>query len=358
MKIAIINDTHAGVRNGSDIFLNEAERFYSKVFFPYLEQNGIKNIIHLGDYYDHRKFVNFRVIARDKEMFLSQLEKYNIVMDIIPGNHDVYYKNTNSLCSLKEILESFSRQVKVHMDPVTLNYDSFKIGLVPWISPENEKQCMDYIDRVEASVLMGHFEFANFEMMKGGAISHGLDTSIVSKYEMVLSGHFHTKSSRDNIYYLGTQYQTTWSDCNDMKFFHVFDTETRELTAVANDHTIFHRIVYDDSKAMQEMNWLSKFDFSYVKNAFVKIVVANKGNPIIFDKFVEKIQREIPFEIKIVESFSEFTSSEVSDNLVSLEDTSKLLNTYIEAVQTDLDKDKLKRRLQELYVEAQNFEIA
>jgi hypothetical protein len=40
-----------------------------------------------------------------------------------------------------------------------------------------------------------------------------------------------------------------------------------------------------------------------------------------------------------------------------LEDTGKLLNTYIEAVQTDLDKEKLKKRLQELYVEAQNFEI-
>jgi DNA repair exonuclease SbcCD nuclease subunit len=357
MKIVILNDTHAGVRNGSDIFLNEAERFYSKVLFPYMEKNQIKRIIHLGDYYDHRKFINFKVISRDKEMFLSQLEKYEVTMDIIPGNHDVYYKNTNSLCSLKEILQSFSSRVNVHMNPVTLEYDSFKIGLVPWISPENEMECMNYIASSDASVLMGHFNFGGFQMMKGGSVSHGLDTSIVSKYEMVLSGHFHTKSSKDNVFYLGTQYQTMWSDCNDSKFFHVFDTETRELTSVANTNVIFHRIVYDDTDAMKDMNWLSRFDFSYVKDSFVKIVVRNKGNPIIFDKFVEKIQREVPFEIKIVESFSEFTSTEVSDNLVSLEDTGKLLNTYIEAVQTDLDKEKLKKRLQELYVESQNFEI-
>ena len=34
MKIAIINDTHAGVKNGSDIFLDYSERFYENIFFP------------------------------------------------------------------------------------------------------------------------------------------------------------------------------------------------------------------------------------------------------------------------------------------------------------------------------------
>ena len=54
MKLAIINDTHCGVKNGSDVFLDNAEDFYSKVFFPYLEEHGITKVLHLGDYYDHR----------------------------------------------------------------------------------------------------------------------------------------------------------------------------------------------------------------------------------------------------------------------------------------------------------------
>ena len=33
MKVAILNDTHCGVRNSSDIFLNYAGRFYKEVFF-------------------------------------------------------------------------------------------------------------------------------------------------------------------------------------------------------------------------------------------------------------------------------------------------------------------------------------
>jgi len=357
MKICILNDTHAGVRNGSEVFLGNAEKFYSKVLFPYLVEHGISRIIHLGDYYDHRKFVNFKVLARDREMFLSQLDVHNIHMDIIPGNHDVYHKNSNSLCSLIELLEKFSSRVKVHMDPTVLNFDGFPIALVPWISPENQNTCLDFMSKIPSPILMGHFDISGFQMMKGGSISHGMDSSLLANYEMVLSGHFHTKSSNGNIHYLGTQFETTWSDCNDPKFFHVFDTETRKLEAIRNPHIIFHRVVYDDSNANKSPNWLKSFDFSHLNNTFVKVVVSNKGNPILFDKFVDRIQSVNPFEIKIVETFSEFTSEEVQDNLVSLEDTTSLLFTYIDAVETNLDKNKLKKRLQELYVEAQNFEI-
>ena len=59
MKIAILNDTHCGIRNSSEIYLNNSEQFYNNVFLPECEKYNVKQIVHLGDYYDHRKFVNF-----------------------------------------------------------------------------------------------------------------------------------------------------------------------------------------------------------------------------------------------------------------------------------------------------------
>ena len=97
MDVAILNDTHAGVRNSSDIFIEYQARFYEEVFFPYLLENNIKNILHLGDYFEHRKYVNFKALNQNRRVFLDKLREYNIHMDIIPGNHDVYYKNTNDL---------------------------------------------------------------------------------------------------------------------------------------------------------------------------------------------------------------------------------------------------------------------
>jgi hypothetical protein len=42
---------------------------------------------------------------------------------------------------------------------------------------------------------------------------------------------------------------------------------------------------------------------------------------------------------------------------VSLEDTAELLDSYVEAVETDLDKEHIKVKLRKLYTEAQNLEI-
>ena len=66
MKVAILNDTHCGVRNSSDIFLDYQERFYTEIFFPYLKEHGITQVLHLGDYYEHRKFVNFKALNANR----------------------------------------------------------------------------------------------------------------------------------------------------------------------------------------------------------------------------------------------------------------------------------------------------
>lgn len=78
MKVAILNDTHCGVRNSSDIFLKYNERFYGEIFFPYLKEHNIKNILHLGDYYEHRKFVNFKALNANRKHFLEQIGRAHV----------------------------------------------------------------------------------------------------------------------------------------------------------------------------------------------------------------------------------------------------------------------------------------
>ena len=67
--------------------------------------------------------------------------------------------------------------------------------------------------------------------------------------------------------------------------------------------------------------------------------------------------KENPIELKIIEDFSEFESEAIDEN-IDLEDTMTLLTNYVDSVETDADKDKLKSILKTLYVEAQNYEDA
>lgn len=352
MKIAVLNDTHCGVRNSSDIFLKYQEKFYNEVFFPYLKEHNIKQIIHLGDFYDHRKYINFKSQNMIRKMFLDPMRDHGITMDIIPGNHDVFYKNTNDLCSLKELLGYYTSNVNIIMKPKVMDYDGLKIGLVPWINNENYADTMKWLAKCDASWIGAHLELTGFEMMRGVTNTHGMEAKAFDRFECVMSGHFHAKSQQGHIHYLGTQMEFTWADAGDPKFFHVIDTETRELTPVRNHNTIFEKVFYNDEKIDYNSISVDKY-----KDKFVKVVVVNKKDPYMFDKFIDRLQDVDHHELKIAETFDEFVGENVMDESVSVEDTTELLDSYVDAVETDLDKDRMKGIMRGLYVEAQNQEI-
>ena len=352
MKIALLCDTHCGIRNSSEVFLDNAEDFYTNIFFPECEKQGVKQILHLGDYYDHRKFVNFKALNQNRRVFLDQLRKHEMIMDIIPGNHDTYYKNTNELNALKECLGHYMNEVHIIMEPTVMQYGSLSMALLPWICADNYETSMNFIKDCKADWLGAHLELANFEIGRGILAPHGMDAKIFKKFEQVLSGHYHTASRRDNIWYLGNPMEFFWSDAHDPKFFHILDTETRQIEKIRNTYTLFEKIVYND-KEMDYNNYNKN-----LSKKFVKVVVSEKTDPFTFDRFIDNIQNQDIYELKIAENFNEFMGANVDDEEVNFEDTTEIVDSYIEAVDTDLDKDKIKIQMRELMTEAQALEIA
>ena len=173
------------------------------------------------------------------------------------------------------------------------------------------------------------------------------------RFDTVFSGHFHHKSDDGQIYYLGTPYRITWSDYDDPKGFHIFDTETRELERIINPYTLFTKIYYDDTQ--EDYN---NHDFTQYENKYVKLIVVNKKDLYEFDKFVDKLLMADAYEVKIIEDFSELDASNVSDDIVeNTEDTMTLLEKYIDDLDVTLSKDRLKNTMRNLYTEAQDLEL-
>ena len=176
------------------------------------------------------------------------------------------------------------------------------------------------------------------------------------KFDLVFSGHYHHKSSNGNIHYLGNPYELTWSDYNDPRGFHLFDTTNRELEFIKNPYTIFNKITYDDVE--ETVTELSNKDFSQYTNTYIKVIVVNKTNPYVFDLFLSNLYKANPIDVSIIDANIESMSSELSEDIVSeAEDTLTILNKYIDGLTTDdVDPEKLKTIVKELYVEALNLE--
>ena len=350
MKVAIITDQHFGARNDSIVFLDFFQKFYDDIFFPTLEEHKIDTVLILGDTFDRRKYVNFYALDRAKQMFFDKLAERNIRVEMIAGNHDTYFKNTNSVNSPDLLLREYSN-INVIDHPATIYVDDTPICMMPWICPENYQDSIDTIKDTKADICMGHFEIAGFAMYRGMESHDGLSKNLFDKFDVVFSGHYHHKSDDGHIYYLGNPYELTWQDYNDPRGFHLFDTGTRDLEFIRNPYSVFARVEYDD-KGKDPID----LDTLDLKNCFVKLVVVNKTDFYKFDKFTQKLYNKGCYEIKIVEDMSEFSDGEIGEE-INLEDTMSVLSHYIDTVETDVDKEVVKTFMKSLYTEAVNIEV-
>ena len=348
-QVALITDTHWGCRNDSPIFAQHIARFYREVFFPYLKQHGINFIIHLGDIVDRRKYINFVTAKNLKEDFIDPIKNNNLFLHAIIGNHDTFFKNTNEVNSM-DVLYGDRSPFQYYPSPQEITIDGCKILLMPWICTDNHDKCMEAIENTDAQILFGHLELNGFEMYKGHANDHGFETKIFDKFDLVCSGHFHHKSTRGNINYLGAPYEMTWSDYDDPRGFHVFDTDTRELTFIENPNKIYHKIVYDDMD--KTIEYVTTQDFSQYKGCIIKVIIKQKTNPHIFDLFIDALEKAGVADLQAVEDHLNLDLTMDEEILEEAEDTLSILNKFIEQIADKNNHNNLSRLIKELYDEA------
>jgi hypothetical protein len=146
----------------------------------------------------------------------------------------------------------------------------------------------------------------------------------------------------------------TWSDYANKKGFHIFDTETRELEFIENPYTIFLRLNYHDDVINYDEIDINEYD-----QKFVKLVVTTKKDNQMFDRLLDNLYNKINVhELKILEDYSDLNQANVSDDVVEgSEDTMTLVNNYVDQLPVDLDKDKLKIMIKEMFIEAQDSDI-
>jgi len=344
MKIAIITDQHFGCRKNSKLFHDYFLRFYEDVFFPTLEKEGITTIVDMGDTFDSRKGIDFCALTWAKENYYNRLQKMGIEIHSIVGNHTAYYKNTNDINAINLLLREYAN-VKIYSETTPIEIDNLSILLVPWINPENEKKTMAMIEQSRSPVIMGHLELHGFKVNDYVVMEHGTSIDPFAKFDRVYSGHFHTRSSQNNIHYLGSPYEMYWNDWNDTRGFHLFDTETLEHTPINNPYNIFEKVFYEDTP-------FQTFDTRGFEDKIVKVIVRKKSDIGQFERFIDKIYSANVAELKIVENFDFSGWYDTSETGYESEDTLSILNRYIDDSEVSLDKSIITKMVDEIYREA------
>ena len=357
MRIALITDTHWGARNDSQVFLDMMVKFYDDVFFPELEKQNIKTIIHLGDIVDRRKMISYVTLNRFRNVFMNRCVCDGIDLHVLIGNHDIPYRNSNEINAMDELFGYYYAEdgVKWYKHPRDITFDNLTITMMPWIHSMNYADCMEHIANTDSRVLFGHLDLSGFVMHQGVVQHHGMDTKPFEKFELVCSGHFHHKSRKGNIQYLGNPFELTWSDFNDARGFHIFDTETLELEFIQNPYRMFYKVFYDDAdKTMDEV--VDK-DFSNYENAYIKVIVQNKSNPYWFDMMLDNLYKCNPANVTIVDDNKNLGDIDDEDIVNEAEDTLTIMRKYVGSSNLNVDENQLNTLLTSLYNESQSLDI-
>jgi len=350
MEIALVTDTHAGVRNDHEQFQSYQQKSWNW-FFDHIDKKSIKHIIHLGDIYERRQYVNFTSAMRLRLDFFEQIENRGIETHIIAGNHDMYYKNTHVVNALEEVVQGRYKNIKIHTVPNVINIDGLDIQLLPFITQSNYEQSMEAINNPKAPIAMGHLEINGFVMHKGEISKNGIDARIFEKFDQVYSGHFHHRSTIGNINYIGALGEYTWLDYNDPRGFSIFNTKNRKVNFFQNPFIMFEYVIYDDVKDQNIIETIQKTDFSKYSNKYIKLIVEQKENSVAFDLFYDKLEKAGPLDINTIDDTSVLLDNDI-DDVDQKEDTPTLLCNYIDNLKMQADSSKMKSFMLSTYKEA------
>lgn len=225
-KLVMLGDLHFGKSKFSKELLKSQMDFFNNQLYPYMDENNIKYIIQVGDIFDNRIMMDIEYLELICKQFFDVVRDKGYQFICIVGNHDIYHKSTREFTLLNIIARLYPDNVHVINERTRVNINEHSCYFVPWILP-NETLTSDELTGV--NYVFGHFEIRNFEMTKGHVDDHSMLSPEFFKKKRglkhVYSGHYHIKSEKDKITYLGTPYWLDWGDYNSTRGFFVIDEQ-------------------------------------------------------------------------------------------------------------------------------------
>ncbi len=361
--IPFITDTHFGSKSFNKTVFESMMTFFEEQFFPWCLKNDVKNVIHCGDLVHNRNMIDIWINQQIKSRFFRFFQDNNINLHVLVGNHDLYYKSSMEVNYLVENTREFSN-IKVYNEQEKIQIGKYTFLMIPWVINNTNFEFKDTAD-----ICCGHFETIGFKMTSNMYADDGFQARHFDDFKLTFSGHFHIKSSKKNIHYIGTQYPITWNDYNETKGFYVLgdDYKTKYIENKVNPK--FVKIYYSELDNVQSISvsGLNKSNkivdvnkaLKIANENYCKLIIKNVEHQNLMDSFYQSlvnVSRDA-YRIEIIDSneiIESFDVSEIEEQIQEETDTETTVSSYISGMtfEADIDKKYLIDMFQELYKES------
>jgi len=362
--IPFITDTHFGSKSFNKSVFESMMLFFEDQFFPWCLKNNIKNVIHCGDLVHNRNMIDIWINQQIKSRFFKFFQDNDINLHILVGNHDLYYKSSMEVNYLIENTREFSN-IKIYSEQEKIQIGKYSFLMVPWVINDSNFEFKE-----SADICCGHFETIGFKMTSQMYADDGFNAQRFNdKFKITMSGHFHIKSSKKNIHYIGTQYPITWNDYNETKGFYVLGKEFKLKYIENKVNAKFVKLYYSELDGQQEISasGLKKSSvkispqeaIDIAKNNYCKLITKSVEHQGLLDTFYQSlvtVSRDA-YKIETVDSneiIESFDVSEIEEQIQEETDIETTVSSYLSGMtfEADIDKKYLIDMFQELYKES------
>lgn len=204
-KAAVFTDLHVGLKSNSTIH-NEDCWLFVQWMTAKAKQENCDVAIMMGDWHNNRASVNIVSLNYSLRCLEHLSQNFDQVF-VIPGNHDLYYRDRRDITSV-----AWAR----HLPNIHIINDflvSGDVTFAPWLVGDDCKK----ITKLKGKYMFGHFELPGYLMNAMVAMpEHGelRGTDFVG-FEHVYTGHFHKRQTQRNITYIGNCFPHNYADAGD-----------------------------------------------------------------------------------------------------------------------------------------------
>jgi DNA repair exonuclease SbcCD nuclease subunit len=348
-RLWMITDTHLGVRNSSEEWIQIMRKYFFEWFIPLVKKEYKPGdiLIHLGDVYDSRQSINLKVLNLCVEIFGELSKVFKDGVFVIVGNHDIYAKETNQINSLASL--KWIPGVNVYEEPETIIFGKRSAFMMPWRA--NEEVAVELLSETpEHDYLFCHSDIRGLSFNKFTKIEDGISYNRLDNFKKVYSGHIHYSQDFGKVKMLGSPYQLTRSDMDNKKYILLLDLETEEETIFENNFSPkFIRIGFDSVLDKTPLELEEMF-----KNNFVDVLIDPKL----------AVKAPLGILTEMITSQLKITFTPINDNKTESQNLDETLfnldgknfsildfsDEYINSLKEDDEtKEKMKKTIKVLY---------
>lgn len=332
-KYLLVGDSHWGISGCNQSMIEQNIKVWNYIF-DIAKDYQVDAIIDCGDFLDKRKEIDANLFRIILDNVISKLDR---PLYMLVGNHNLYYRDNSSV-----------NNISIFKDcPYVFIVDKFtklnNIDLVPWVNKDNVDDITMEIKHTMNDYCVGHFELNgfNFDKVRVAQVNEErISKSLLSqKYNKVFSGHYHIRSEKDNIMYVGTPHQLTWIDEGVEKYIYILDTDSGDLIELVMPFEMFKQV------EIKEDNW-KDYCNDNLKDKKVRVVYEDTFDSKLFNdiqtQFIQ-INPDIQFIRKATQKHKEVE--------IKLDESKNLLDSILDYVNNikPENQDKIESLIKKVY---------